>query len=89
MLSPDKPELMDNSVGDCLSVMLHADMLMGRDKPYGSRLKAEETVESEQIQTSKHKHTGSMSMSFTFRLSQLFLALVRRLVRRRSSSQRL
>lgn len=41
MLSPDRPELMDNSVGDCLSAMLQEDMLMGRDRPYGSRLSAE------------------------------------------------
>ena len=41
MLSPDRPELMDNSVGDCLSAMLQEDMLMGRDRPYGSRLNAE------------------------------------------------
>lgn len=40
-LSPDRPELMDSSVGDCLSVMLQEDMLMGRDRPYGSRLRAE------------------------------------------------
>ena len=41
VLSPDRPELMDNSVGDCLSAMLQEDMLMGRDRPYGSRLNAE------------------------------------------------
>lgn len=40
VLSPDSPELMDNSVGDCLSAMLQEDMLMGRDRPYGSRLNA-------------------------------------------------
>lgn len=32
---------MDNSVGDCLSVMLQEDMLMCRERPYGSRLNAE------------------------------------------------
>lgn len=41
MLLPERPELMDNSVGDCLSVRLQEDMLMGRDRPYGSRLNAE------------------------------------------------
>lgn len=40
VLSPDSPELMDSSVGDCLSAMLQEDMLMGRDRPYGSRLNA-------------------------------------------------
>ena len=47
---PDSPELMDSSVGDCLSVMLQEDMLRGRDRPYGSRLSAEEdnTVSSNQ-----------------------------------------
>lgn len=44
VLSPDRPELMDNSVGDCLSAMLQEDMLMGRDRPYGSRLNAEADV---------------------------------------------
>lgn len=41
VLSPDRPELIDNSVGDCLSAMLQEDMLMGSDRPYGSRLNAE------------------------------------------------
>lgn len=41
VLLPDRPELMDSSVGDCLSAMLQEDMLMGRDRPYGSRLSAE------------------------------------------------
>lgn len=41
VLSPDRPELMDNSVGDCLSAMLQEDMLMGRDRLYGSRFNAE------------------------------------------------
>ncbi len=44
MLSPDRPELRDNSVGDCLSAMLQEDMLMGRDRPYGSRLNAESDI---------------------------------------------
>lgn len=41
VLLPDRPELMDSSVGDCLSAMLQEDMLMGSDRPYGSRLSAE------------------------------------------------
>lgn len=32
VLSPDRPELMDSSVGDCLSAMLQEDMLIGRDR---------------------------------------------------------
>lgn len=40
-LLPERPELRDKSVGDCLSVVLQEDMLMGRDRPYGSRLNAE------------------------------------------------
>lgn len=31
--SPDRPELVDSSVGDCLSVMLQEDVLIGRDSP--------------------------------------------------------
>lgn len=41
VLLPERPELMENSVGDCLSVMLQEDMLMGRDRLYGSRFNAE------------------------------------------------
>lgn len=39
-LLPDRPELMDNSVGECLSAILQDDMLMGSERPYGSRLSA-------------------------------------------------
>lgn len=43
-LFPDRPELMDSSVGECLSAMLQEDMLMGSERPYGSRLSAAEDV---------------------------------------------
>lgn len=33
VLLPERPELMDNRVGECLSAMLQEDMLMGRDRP--------------------------------------------------------
>lgn len=56
MLLPDSPELMDNSVGDCLSARLLDDMLMGRERLYGSRLNAEVhmTVKLNQNKQSHH-----------------------------------
>lgn len=44
VLLPDRPELMDKSVGDSLSVRLQEDRLMGSDRAYGSRLSAEEDI---------------------------------------------
>lgn len=49
VLSPDRPELMDRGVGECLSVMLQEDMLMGSARPYGSRLNTDAmTVRTDQ-----------------------------------------
>lgn len=43
-LLPDRPELMDNSVGECLSAILQEDMLIGSERPYGSRLSAAKDI---------------------------------------------
>lgn len=55
VLLPDRPELMDRSVGDCLSVMLQEDMLMGSDRPYGSRLSAGSRHHCQEPSTAKQR----------------------------------
>ncbi len=45
---------MDNSVGDCLSAMLQEDMLMCRERPYGSRLNAEADNAVKEINKAAH-----------------------------------
>lgn len=88
MLLPERPELMDKSVGDCLSVMLQEDMLMGRDRPYGSRLKAEAdtTVKNRPEQICHPTETAFWTP--TFALSQFLLPLMGGLVRSSTGSQR-
>lgn len=61
VLSPDSPELMDNSVGDCLSAMLQEEMLMGRDRPYGSRLNAAANITVK----NKPKHSSAAKPATT------------------------
>lgn len=101
-LFPDRPELMDSSVGECLSAMLQEDMLMGSERPYGSRLSAAEDVA---VRKQTNKRGGQICrllkcffffrfffcvvLSFTFGASQFLLPLVRRLVGSGASSQRL
>lgn len=90
VLLPERPELMEKSVGDCLSVMLQEDMLMGRDRLYGSRFNAEAdtTVKSRP----KHfRHTTGICVfsTRTFALSQFLLTLMGGFVRSSTSSQRL
>lgn len=102
-LFPDRPELMDSSVGECLSAMLQEDMLMGSERPYGSRLSAAEDV-AVRKQTNKRGcpicrllkcffrflfFLLFFALSFTFGASQFLLPLVRRLVGSGASSQRL
>lgn len=66
VLLPDRPELMDNSVGDCLSAMLQEDRLMGSDRPYGSRLNAatHSTVKTKSKQGTAGKICHSVSHIF-------------------------
>lgn len=42
VLFPERPELTDNRVGDCLSVSIQDDVLTARGSPYGSKLSATE-----------------------------------------------
>lgn len=88
MLLPERPELMDMSVGDCLSVMLQEDMLMGRDRPYGSRLNAEAdtTVKNRPKQICRPAEIAFLTR--TFALSQFLLPLMGGLVRSSTGSQR-
>lgn len=97
-LLPDRPELMDNSVGECLSAILQEDTLMGSERPYGSRLSAAEDDKQTSCQIWSVLNSfcslfvyfmvhSFVHASFTFDASQFLLPLVRRLVGRSASSQ--
>lgn len=80
---------MENSVGDCLSVMLQQEMLMGRDRPYGSRLTAEaDTAVKNRPKPICHT-TELLFLTCTFAVSQFLLSLVGGLVWSSTGSQRL
>lgn len=89
VLLPERPELMDNSVGDCLSVMLQEDMLMGRDRPYGSRLNAEADTTVRNRPKQICHCTEIAFLARTFALSQFLLPLIGGLVWSSTGSQRL
>lgn len=88
MLLPERPELMDNSVGECLSVMLQEDMLMGRDRPYGSRLNAEADTTVKNRPKQICRPTEIAFLTRTFALSQFLLPLMGGLVWSGTGSQR-
>lgn len=80
---------MDSRVGDCLSAMLQEDMLMGRDRLYGSRLNAEaDTTVKKRPQHIAHS-TETPLWAPTFAVRQFLLSLVGGLVRGSTGSQRL
>lgn len=88
VLLPERPELMDNSVGDCLSVMLQEDMLMGRDRPYGSRLNAEADTTVKNRPKQVCDTAEILLLTCTFAVSQFLLSLVGGLVWSSTGSQR-
>lgn len=85
MLLPERPELMDKSVGDCLSVMLQEDM--GRDRPYGSRLNAEADTRVKNGPKQICHPTEIAFLTGTFALSQFLLPLMGGLVWSSTGSQ--
>lgn len=89
MLLPERPELTESSVGDCLSAMLQEDRLMGRDRPYGSRLKAEADTAVKKRPKQICHSTEILLLTCTFAVRQFLLSLVGGLVRGSAGSQRL
>lgn len=87
MLLPERPELMDKSVGDCLSVMLQEEMLTGRDRPYGSRLNAEADTRVKNRPEQICHPTEIAFLTRTFALSQFLLPLMGGLVWSSTGSQ--
>lgn len=80
---------MDNSVGDCLSVMLQEDMLTGRERPYGSRLNPEADTTVKKRPKQICYSTEILFLTCTFAVSQFLLSLVGGFVWSSTGSQRL
>lgn len=82
VLLPEKPELVDRRVGDCLSVSVQEVMFTGRDSAYGCKLRANRKTRKKHLVVHQqilqeihthHIHTGFSTSVIRFKASIQFL----------------